>query len=199
MKIRKSIIGNIILMIVISCLIVLAISSMLGLYTKHNEEITIPNIRGLKIDKAIKKLSDKDLDYEIVDSVYRSDLEHGIVIETLPREGMNVKEGRKIYLTITSFSTMQGVVPRVENLSSRQAIAQLNSLKFHNITIREVSGDFDNLCIRLETINGNIIPSGTKISVDTRLVLVVSKRNNSDSSAYYGSSEENANVDNDWL
>lgn len=199
MKIKTSIIANIVLMIIISCVIVVSISYMLGFYTKHNEEITIPNIKGLKIDKAIKKLSEKELDYEIVDSVYRNDLEHGIVIETLPKEGMNVKEGRKIYLTINSFSNMQGTIPRIENMSSRQAIAQLNAVKFYNITIKEVDGDFDNLCLRIESQNGDIIPSGKKMSVDTPLVLVVSKRNNYGSTNYDSVKEENVNIDNDWL
>lgn len=185
-------------MTAISFAIIIVVSLSLGFYTRHNEEVTIPNIRGMKVDKAIDKLSTSDLQYEIVDSVYRNDIDHGVVIETSPKEGANVKVGRKIYIIINSFAPMHRKIPRIENMSSRQAIAQLNSLKFYNIKVKEVVGDFDNLCIRIETQDGKIVPTGKDLSVDTPLVLVVSKIP-SDESYYQTQGEEEKKVDDEWL
>lgn len=198
MKINNEIVKNILIMTAISFAIIIVVSLSLGFYTRHNEEVTIPNIRGMKVDKAIDKLSTSDLQYEIVDSVYRNDIDHGVVIETSPKEGANVKVGRKIYITINSFAPMHRKIPRIENMSSRQAIAQLNSLKFYNIKVKEVVGDFDNLCIRIETQDGKIVPTGKDLSVDTPLVLVVSKIP-SDESYYQTQGEEEKKVDDEWL
>lgn len=192
---RNSIIVNILIMVILSILIVVGIAFGLSYYTRHDESIIIPQLRGYTLEVAKKKLNNIGLGFEVTDSVYTDKMVPSGVFESLPKEGSSVKKGRVIYLTINATSPMRISVPDISNISLRQAIAKLKSSKINNITVKETAGDFDDLCIGLETLSGNTINPNTMIDINMPVVVVVSKKMMEDSTLI----SPNSNVDDDWL
>lgn len=67
----------------------------LKVYTKHDESIEVPQVKGLHINAAISALENANLEYQI-DSVYQMDAKPGLVIEQDPEAKFHVKSGRTI-------------------------------------------------------------------------------------------------------
>ena len=53
-------------------------------YTNHGEKIEVPNLVGMKSDKAKVVLEELELQMELLDSVYRPDLPSGTVVSQDP-------------------------------------------------------------------------------------------------------------------
>src|SRR4051812_2120458 len=67
-------------------------------YTHHGETITVPDLRGLTVEKLVKFIENKHLKYDIVDSLYEVGKASGTVLEQDPAPDSKVKENRTIYL-----------------------------------------------------------------------------------------------------
>lgn len=79
-------------------------------YTKHGDPLVkVPQIEGMRIDKAVRVLEEGGFDYEITDTVYRDGIPLLAIIDQNPEADFEVKQGRKIYLVLNS-----DVVPNVE-------------------------------------------------------------------------------------
>jgi beta-lactam-binding protein with PASTA domain len=71
------------------------------LYTRHNEEISVPDIRNLKIDKAEKLVKNLGLKIVVNDTVYTPGKSENIIMEQDPVKGSKVKPSRSIYVSIS--------------------------------------------------------------------------------------------------
>lgn len=105
----------------------LGIYFWLGNFTHHGESITVPDLRGLKMEKLESFLSDKHLRYKIVDSLYQVNSSPGTIIEQDPAPDSKVKEDRTIYLTVNSSKPPKVKMPNLVDVSYRQAEAILES------------------------------------------------------------------------
>lgn len=70
-------------------------------YTNHGESVQVDDFTGMHISDAKKKGRDKDFRFEVMDSVWRSGMPSGIITLQNPKPLSRVKEGRKIYVTVT--------------------------------------------------------------------------------------------------
>lgn len=173
----KKIIGNIYLknitlMIIIFMVIIMAALCGLEKYTRHNQKIEVPSLKGLQIDEAAAILRSSGLGYEVVDSVFEKKGVPGSVLEQIPREKSNVKEGRVIYLTVQAKAEQLVPIPDLEDYSQRQAQALLNSLGFNNIQITEVKSEYKGLVVSVE-YKGIPVKGGQKIPKGSVLVMKV--------------------------
>lgn len=76
-----------------------------------------------------KFVSGKDIEYEIVDSVYNDKLPKGWVgLERGRKPAATVKQGRTIYLTVNARVNKKVAMPRSIDLSLRQAKSLLESM-----------------------------------------------------------------------
>ncbi|MBK9255031.1 MAG: PASTA domain-containing protein [Saprospiraceae bacterium] len=77
----------------------------LRIYTHHGQKIELNDFVGKPISEA-EKLADKS-DFEIIvnDSVFIVGKPGGLITDQNPKAGSLVKEGRKIYVTITKFDS----------------------------------------------------------------------------------------------
>lgn len=98
----------------------------LDIYTRHGESNTVPNLKGMTLDQAMKLLADKNFKFEI-DSVYSIEKPHGTIMEQDPDPETQVKEGRTIYLSIVSMIPPHVKVPDLKDVSLREATAILES------------------------------------------------------------------------
>lgn len=100
----------------------------LNAYTNHGETITVPDLRGMKLEQLNAFLESKHLQVKVSDSTsYLLDKEPGTVIEQDPAANDKVKEGRTIYVTITKKVPPGVKLPNLVDVSRRQAEAMLAS------------------------------------------------------------------------
>ncbi len=103
--------------------------------TRHSAQRTVPTLTGLTLDYAEELARANDLKLHINDSLYVPQYEGGVVLEQLPNDGIKVKPGRTIYITINAFKGKILPVPYVAERSLRQAN---NSLNMAGFEIKEI-------------------------------------------------------------
>ncbi len=89
--------------------------------TRHGTHRTVPDLTGITLSDAERVARDKGLKIIINDSLYVPTYDGGIVLDQLPVAGVEVKAGRKVYVTINSFRQKSVKVPYVAGRSLRQA------------------------------------------------------------------------------
>ena len=115
--------------VVLIALIVLSYIA-LAVGTRHGMRRRVPDFTGLTLKDAQYYASQKGLKIIVNDSLYVPAYPGGMVLEQLPKGGVDVKEGRKIYLTINSFSQKKLPMPYVAGRSLRQAKNMLEGSGF---------------------------------------------------------------------
>ena len=85
------------LAVAIGLILLLCILLWLRIYTHHGQAILVPDLSGLTVDEVDDVTSSRNLRYELVDSVYSSDMPRGTVIKQNPRASSKVKKNRKIF------------------------------------------------------------------------------------------------------
>ncbi len=96
-------------------------------YTHNGQTITVPSLNGLTIAEVEELLKDKNLNYEILDSVYLEKAEKGVVLDQSPESDDLVKENRTIYITVSKITPPKISLPDVVDMSQRLAVAKLES------------------------------------------------------------------------
>ncbi|MBR7183276.1 MAG: PASTA domain-containing protein [Alistipes sp.] len=126
----KPIVWNAVL-IVLMFLILFVVSYIgLGVATRHGMRLTVPDFTALSLDDARYFAKQKGLKIVVNDSLYVPAYPGGMVLDQLPKGGVTVKGGRKIYLTINSFAQKKLPLPYVAGRSLRQAKNMLESAGF---------------------------------------------------------------------
>ena len=119
---RKNLIGAIIGVIALLALVIFGLNT----YTRHDESIVVPDLRGIPIDEAVEKLQAQAFEYDL-DSIYQVDAEPGLVIEQDPDPGTKVKKNRTLYLTIITRVAPEVAFPDLIEKTFVEARALLNS------------------------------------------------------------------------
>jgi beta-lactam-binding protein with PASTA domain len=116
--------------VVVVALLVIISYIALAVGTRHGMRRTVPDFTGLALKDAQYYASERGLKLIINDSLYVPAYPGGMVLEQLPKGGVDVKEGRKIYITINSFTQKKLPMPFVAGRSLRQAKNMLESAGF---------------------------------------------------------------------
>ena len=137
-------------------------------YTEHGKVIPVPDVCGMPLGDAAEVLRAKKLDFEIVDYKYVKGVDADKVLEQRPLANANVKNGRKIELTMSSSHVPMQVIPDViDNCSLREAEARLRAAGFKLGTSIQVEGEKDwvySLMMGKDTLrNGGSIPAGSTV------------------------------------
>ncbi len=162
---------NILFAIIISALGLFALDQAIGWYTRHGVRIKVPNVSKLNYQEAIDELEDLGLEPIIQDSVYSGDFKKMAITEQSPLPGREVKEGRKVYLTINSLPKPKVRMPKLKDNSINLAKALLTNsgLELGNITEKPSligSGIVLKQLFRSDTIvSGKLIERGSKIDL----------------------------------
>jgi len=144
----------------------------LGVYTNHGESITVPDLREMTLDQVKRHLKTKDLRYTILDSTYIRGKLPETVIEQDPVPGANVKENRRIYLTINSKTPPIVEIPDIIQASLRHAEKQLQSVGLEVGELEYVPYKYKNLVLKIK-LNGSEIEPGTKAEKGSHITLVL--------------------------
>jgi beta-lactam-binding protein with PASTA domain len=144
----------------------------LGLITKHGETINVPNIKGLRIEKARQFLDDRNLDIAIMDSTFVLGKLPGTILEQDPKPYTLVKSDRKIYVSIQVTCPPEINMPNLKDNSLRQAMLILKSF---GLSLGKIiyKADYASNAILEMQIKGKIINAGNKVRKGTLIDLVV--------------------------
>jgi eukaryotic-like serine/threonine-protein kinase len=92
-------------------------------YTRHDVTRRVPDLKGSGLDEARVILENRDLEALVIDSIYNHELAPGTVVDQDPPAGRDVKPGRKVYLVLNASQPKMIDMPRLVDLSKRQAIS----------------------------------------------------------------------------
>jgi len=148
---------------------------LLSLYTNKGENFPTPSLKGLTVNQIESLAKDRKFRFMIEDSVFRKNFIPGTVVFQNPAAGHKIKPNRLIYLTIASHTPEQVEVPKLTDVSIRQARELLESKGFElgNIVLRP--SEFDDLVLE-QKHEGQIIVPGSKLGNGSTIDLVVGKK-----------------------
>ncbi len=157
-----------------SLLVVAMIFLSLRVFTRHGQALSVPDLTGLSLEEVDSLLTERNLRYQIVDSVYNTNALRGSVTDQNPRPEFKVKENRTIFLTINAFNPELISMPYVVGVSLRQAtsIIETAGLKVGKlIYVPDIAKDN----VLKQKLLGEDIEEGDSIVKGTTVDLVLGK------------------------
>lgn len=145
----------------------------LNSYTNNGSFETVPNLIGKSLETAEAELNDNNLVMKIQDSAnFNPKYPRFSVIEQDPVFDTQVKENRKIYLTLNPSGYRKLKVPNVRKRTYRQAKPTLEALGFKigKITYRDYLGKDEVIDMRYK---GSSLKKGAKLEKTSTIDLVL--------------------------
>ncbi|TYB74423.1 PASTA domain-containing protein [Bizionia saleffrena] len=163
-----------VVVVIVLCFLVL---KWLNISTNHGEFKSVPDLTGKSLGVAQIELEQETLTLEIQDSAnYNPDYPKFSVIEQEPKAGSQVKEDRKIYITLNPSGYRKIAVPDLRQRTFRQAKPTLEALGFKigKTTYIDNIGKDMVLGLRFE---GNPIAAGEQLSKTSTIDFVLGNGN----------------------
>lgn len=169
---KYSLTKNILLIIGILVVGYVIINLFLRIITRHNQELTVPDMTGMNLAEASAVAAEADLRLEVTDSVYIRGMERGAIARQNPEPGGKVKKNRRILLVINSVIPRQSTMPSLTGFSLRQARTELasNGLNIGKlIYVNDMATDN----VLAQQYMGEDIEPGTRLNSGTAIDLVL--------------------------
>ncbi|MDE6436564.1 MAG: PASTA domain-containing protein [Muribaculaceae bacterium] len=146
---KHPIISNFILIIITGFIILWGVLLYLDSWTMHGATAVVPQVKHMTYNDARATLAANKLTIEISDSIYDRTLPPGTIVESWPKAGAIVKEGRQVYVTTTAFSPKNVSIsmPLTGNVSSRQAMSYLRGIGITDIRLVNVPSEYPDLVV----------------------------------------------------
>ncbi len=167
---------HVIIALGVSLFIVIVTFIILKHYGRVGQEYKTPYFVGQYIDDL--ETNDLELQYIVIDSVYQQNHRGGFILRQDPDSGALIKKGRKIYLTITSYSPDNAIIPDLRSLSVRHAISQLENVGLHGGKLIFV--DDPHHVVLEQKYKGRNVAEGRQLEKGAMIDLVVGRGSGSD-------------------
>ncbi|MCP3660069.1 MAG: PASTA domain-containing protein [Bacteroidetes bacterium] len=154
-------------------LIIVYFYIFLPIYTRHNKEIIVPDLRGMQIEESNKILNIKKLRFSIKDKKsYSSEFPAKAILNQDPIAGTKVKRNRTIYISLNSEKPPIIKMPNLLNGSLRNAelILKTNELRIGHL--RYISNIAKN-CVLNQKYKGEKIEPGDPIHKGSKIDLTI--------------------------
>jgi eukaryotic-like serine/threonine-protein kinase len=143
--------------------------AILPSYTRQNEEFSLIDFNGLSLESAEKKADSLNLELLVRDSSFSTLVPMGHIVSQYPNPYTTVKEGRKIYLTISN-GDRPILVPELIGLSEKRARFLLEDL---NLELGQIRTAYSQIYPK-NTIMNQGIEKGKEVLSGTKVDLVMS-------------------------
>lgn len=161
---------NLAIAVVLVGVLIFITMKSLNSYTRHGQSNPVPDFTGMVQQKAIIIAAQNNLKIEIIDSVYTNKVQPGAIVDQVPNPGFGVKENRTVFLTINSTQKEQIVLPKLTDISFRQAQVLVENC---GLLIGEISyqpSEYNNLVLKVEQdsteiFQGNLLLKGSTIDL----------------------------------
>jgi len=109
--------------------VIFGVLQYLDYATNHGEEIPVPDLRKMNLEKAEEALDAVDLEYVVLDTVdFKADYPPFTIVQQDPLPKVNVKDGRKIYVKLNSAGYSNITVPDIIQKTYRAALPALKTV-----------------------------------------------------------------------
>lgn len=146
----------------------------LNFYTRHGQSRPVPDFQGLSVNEAASLAHKNKLRFQIIDSIYTSQVPRGSVAEQNPVPGFRVKKWRNVTVTINAFRPEMVAMPNLIDLSLRQASKVLESAGL-GLGQRRYKPDISINFVIEQLHNGREISTGDSIQKGSVIDLVLGK------------------------
>lgn len=168
--------ANVFAGIVLVFVLIFGARVLLDKITRHNLEITVPDLTNMSIEEARKAVAPGRMRLEIIDSVYVRRMGKGLIYRQNPKAGSKVKEGRRILLTINAVNPKKVMMPNLIGYSMRQAKAEILSKGLQIGRLTYVTDIATNNVLQ-QLHDGVEIAPGTMIESESMIDLVLGLNN----------------------
>lgn len=168
----KSFFINLGLIVISFFVIILLIFFSLKIYTRHGKEYIVPDISGRLIQEIEQMEEMSPFNIVIIDSIFQEETPFGTILSQEPVANSKAKKGRKIYLTIASFSGDDIDMPSCVDMSLKLAVQTLTDVGLRIGNISFVQGNISNIVVAQQK-NGKQIRQNTKVKRGEVIDLVV--------------------------
>lgn len=149
----------------------------LSSYTEHGEFVNVPDFKGQNINGLSNFVADKQVGYQIIDSIYDPKEKPGIVLRQDPEPNARVKHNRTVYLYVTGMLAPQIKMPKLIDKSERQARLILSTYGLKVGKMIEKKADC-NGCVLGQLMNGRDIAPGKDVQKGNTIDLVIGVKDN---------------------
>lgn len=163
---------NVLLAIVFTIVLLLATMYALRVYTNHGESFAVPDFTGMPLEDVKKEIMVRELQFQVTDSLYLKDAIPGSVIGQMPEAGFMVKRGRTIFMTICATKPEQVAMPKLTDISYRQALNLMMSYGLNVGNVDYVPSEFPNLVLEQKQY-GEVVAEGQLVSKGSNIDLTV--------------------------
>lgn len=118
---------NLLIMVLLSLFLAWAVVLLLNVYTRHNSEQEMPDVRGYLPEELESNSSFSRYEYIVIDSVYDTSKPKGTILTQDPYPGSKVKSGRQVYISLVAVAPEQVSMPDLNDLTLRQARSVLET------------------------------------------------------------------------
>lgn len=139
-------------------------------YTRQNASTTVPELRELSYDDAVRLASQHRLRPQRRDQPYNPAFERDAVVDQNPAPNSHVKPGRRIYLYVNTGVERSVAVPNVLTLSESRARTSLRQLGFSEVTIQNETRPSPNA----GTVTRQVPEAGTIAPLSEPITLYIS-------------------------
>lgn len=145
----------------------------IDVFTSHGQQVQVPDVRNLPLEKAVEILEDAGLRWEISDSTtFYENYKPGTVIDQDPKAKSYIKKIRIIYLNVNAMHAPIIPLPKLVDLPGRQGVAMLKAMGFKHVTLDSVPSEMDGLILQV-TVDGHNVAPNTPVSVNSQIKISV--------------------------
>jgi beta-lactam-binding protein with PASTA domain len=145
----------------------------LPIYTNHGETVSIPDLSGYTFSEAIEVLEDSGLQYEVsIDSGFHLDKKTFEILKQIPPSNIQVKTGRKIYLTLNAKNAPLLKMPNLINTPLKNVQEILSNMGLERGEIIYVPDIGANVVLE-QRYAGVKIPEGFEVPKGAKIDLMV--------------------------
>lgn len=159
--------------VVIVVVVIFGLLFWLDFATNHGEEIPVPDLKKLTVEKAGEKLEDLDLEVVVLDTVdFNPQFPPYTVTEQDPFANVTVKEDRKIYVKVNAGGYSSVMVPDLVQKTYRQAVPMLKSAGLEEGTKTYVPYMAKDVVLEMKQ-HGKPLKKGSKVLKASKVDLVL--------------------------
>lgn len=168
---RYPLVKHLLFMLGASLVVLALVFFLIKLYARQGHEYEMPDLCG----RTLSEWEDDNplrLRFVVIDSVYNTDSEGGVVLLQDPLPGTMVKTHRKVYVTVAAFAPSDVVLPEMSNMSVRSAVSALEAAGLRCGRLRFVDSPYRNMILEC-SCKGKMVYPGEKMMQGATVDLTV--------------------------
>ena len=145
----------------------------IDVFTSHGQQVQVPDVRNMPLEKAIDILEDAGLRWEISDSTtFYENYKPGTVIDQDPKAKSYIKKIRIIYLNVNAMHAPIIPLPKLVDLPGRQGVATLKAMGYKHVDVDSIPSEMEGLILQV-TVDGHNVAPGSPVSVNSIIKIIV--------------------------